>query len=895
MGANVPITSFAGGEIGKEALARVDLDLYQTTGEIFENCWPTMRGSLMRVPGTEYIGAVSDVRTKLRPFAFNVDQTRVLEIGDETMKFVDDDAYVSLTGGTATVANPLDNTSTGGSSISGTSTLIFTCTAGGQAKAYWGITGGQSGVQTTFSFEVQRRPVKFSVGTTTGLEDILSEITLEPGFHVITILPTANTYYLRMRLDEEGKAYCLNMAREAAGVLELPTPWPIAELDSLRMRQSNDVIYFYHPDYRTRVLERRGDTSWSLRLFRPEDGPFDTLNQTTTTLTPSATSGSVNITASKAIFSASSVGQLLELTHQGQTETLNATAVDQASDPIRVIGIDSNRQFTLQIAGTFVGTVKLQRSFGNTVDWIDYTSYSAVTTVIVDDTLDNQIIYYRVICSAYTSGTIQCTLTYGNGETTGRCEIVAYTNTTTVVAEVYESFGSTNATTRWSEGSWSTVNGWPVAGVIEDSRHWLINEDNRLFVSASDDYESFLIDSDVSAGISRTIGVGETNVPRWIDIASRLVVGTHGGELEVGSNNLDETITYLNLKARVVGDEGSANTQAARAGKRVAFIDMSRTRLLQAYQDSDTGSTEIDDLCRLHEKIAGDNITQGSGDGFVELAYQKRPEKRIWIVRSDGQLCVQLYVPREGIYAWARIIGAESASGDAGLFRSVCVIPGAPEDRVHVIVERVIDGNTVYYHERFALNRFPIETDADGNKSAPQAWRLQCALATDGVATTTFSNLDHLEGETVRIWADGKDVGTKVVTAGVVTLDDEAEYVIIGLEAEGRWKSSKMSYGARKGTGLTMEKQIGRLGVVTHETPIGAVLWGRSFDLSTDMISNELYDDIPMDQPAFLVESEENVPFEGATEVDPRIYLKMVGAAPVTVLAIVPNVELEEQ
>ncbi len=895
MGANVAITSFAGGEIGKEALARVDLDIYQTTGETFQNCWATMRGSLTRVPGTEYIGAVSDVRTKLRPFAYNVDQTRVLEIADYTMKFVDDNDYVALTGGTATVANPADNTSTGGSSISGTSTLTFTCVAGGQAKAYWQITGGQVGVQTTFSFEVQRRPVKFSVGTTTGLEDILSEITLEPGYHIITISPTATTYYLRMRLDEAGKALCIGMARVAAGVMSLTTPWAISDLESLRMRQSNDVVYMYHPDYRTRVLERRGDTSWSLRLFRPEDGPFEVQNLTTTTLTPSATTGSVNITASKAIFSSSSVGQLLELTHQGQTETLAATAVDQVTDAIRVIGLDSNRQFTLQVAGTFVGTVKLQRSFGNTVDWIDYTSYTAPTTVIIDDDLDNQIVYYRVKCSAYTSGTINVTLTYGNGETTGRCEIVAYTSATVVVAEVYEEFGSTTATTRWSEGSWSTVNGWPVAGLIEDARHWIVNEDNRLFVSASDDYESFLIDSDVSAGISRTVGVGETNVPRWIEIASRIVVGTHGGELEVGSNNLDETITYLNLKAKVVGDEGSANTQAQRAGKRVAFIDMSRTRLLQAYQDSDTGSTEIDDLCRLHEKIAGDNIEQGSGDGFVEIAYQKRPEKRIWVVRSDGQMCVMLYVPKEGVYAWSRIVGAESASGDNGLFRSVCVIPGAPEDRVHVIVERVINGSTVYYHERFALNRFPIETDADGNKSAPEAWRLQCALATDGAATTAFSGLTHLNGETVRIWADGKDVGTKVVSGGAITLDDAAEYVIIGLEVPGYWKSSKMSYGARRGTGLTMEKQVGRLGIVTHETPIGAVLWGRSFDLSTDTVLNEFYDDIPMDQPAFLVESEENQPFEGELQVDPRIHLVMTGAAPVTVLAIVPNVELEEQ
>lgn len=887
MGANVPITSFSGGEIGKEALARVELELYPTTGEMFENCWPTMRGSLTRAPGTEYIGTVADTGSIVRPFAYNVDQTRVLQISDEEMRLIDGNAYVSLTGGAATIANPADNTSTGGSSVSGTTTLTMTCVAGGEAKASWAVTGGALS-QTTFAFEVQRRPIKFSVGTTVGLEDILGEITLEPGYHLITVLPTATSYYLRAKLDEGGKAIITNMARKAAGVMVLQTPWPIANLASLRMRQANDIVYFYHPDYRTRVLERRGDTSWSLRLFRPEDGPFETPNLTTTTLTPSDVSGSVNVVASKALFSSSSVGQLLELTHQGQTETLAATAVDQVTDSIRVIGIDTNRQFTLAISGTFVATVKLQRSFGNTVDWIDYNSYSSIQNVSINDELPNQIVYYRVICSAYTSGTVNVTLAYGNGETTGRGEIVSYTNSTTVVVEVYEAFGATTATTRWSEGSWSDASGWPAAGLIEDSRHWLLGDGGRLWVSASDDYESFLVDSDLSAAISRTIGVGDTNVPRWIEAASRIVAGTHGGELEIGSNNLDETITYLNLKAKTVGDEGSANAQAVRAGKRVVFIDNSRMRLMQAYQDSDTGSTEVDDLCRLHEKIAGE-IEQGSGDGFVELAYQRRPERRIWVVRSDGQLCVMLYVPREGIYAWARITGA-----DGGLFKSVCVIPGSPEDRVHVLVERVINGSTVLYHERFALNYFPVITEDDGSQNAPEAWRLQCALVTDGSPATVFSGLSHLQGETVRVWADGKDVGTKVVSGGSITLTDAASYVIIGLEVAARWKSSKMSYGARRGTGLTMDKSIGRLGIVTYQTPIGALSWGRSFDDTDDGLQNEFFDQITMDQPALLVSSEENNPFEGVTEVDPRIHLKMRGAAPVTVLAIVPNVDVEE-
>jgi hypothetical protein len=813
---------------------------------------------------------------------FNTNQTRAMEFSDNEIRFVDDDAYVALSGGAATVGTPVDNTSTGGSSVSVAGVNVtFTATAGGEAKATVPITSGVTS-QTTFRFEIERRPIKLSVGTTSSLSDILSEITLDPGVHIITIVPTATSYNINFKLDDQGKAKVLNLTRLAAGRLVVPTPYETADLSKLRFRQSNDVVFIYHPDYRTRVLERRGDTSWSLRLFRPTNGPFETVNLTTTTLTPSATDGSVNVTASKAIFTPDSVGQLLELQHQGQREELDATAVDQATEEVRIFGLETNRTFTVTVEGTFVGTVKLQRSFGNTVDWVDYLQYTAPTTTTVNDELDNQIVYYRFLCSAYTSGTIECAISYGGGVTIGRGEVVEYTSSTVVVVEVFENFGATTATTRWSEGSWSETNGWPSAGLLEDARHWLVRED-RIFVSASDDYEDHELGSELSAAIARTIGVGETNTPYWIEMATRIVVGTEGGEIEVGSNNLDETVTWQNIRARPAGDEGSADAQAVRAGNRIVYIDSARARLLQAYLDSDTAKTEVDDLCRLHEKMAGE-IEQGSGDGFVEVAYQRKPEKRLWAVRSDGSLAVMLYIPREGVYGWARITAA-----NGGLFKSVCVLPGKPEDRVHVLVEREIDGNTVLYHERFSLNRFPIEVAEDGTRSAPEAWRLQCALATDGAPTDTFSNLGHLEGETVAVWGDGRDMGSDEVNSGAITISEPVSYAIIGLSYEAKWKSSKIGSLA----GLTQQKQVGRIGVVTHDTPTGTLRWGRSFDKTDDRGVEEFFDGIIMDGPALLVTAEENQPFEGEMEIDARVCLYSNNPAPVTVLAIVPNVDLQ--
>jgi hypothetical protein len=48
-----------------------------------------------------------------------------------------------------------------------------------------------------------------------------------------------------------------------------------------------------------------------------------------------------------------------------------------------------------------------------------------------------------------------------------------------------------------------------------------------------------------------------------------------------------------------------------------------------------------------------------------------------------------------------------------------------------------------------------------------------------------------------------------------------------------------------------------------------------------------------MDGPALLVTAEENQPFEGEMEIDARVCLYSNNPAPVTVLAIVPNVDLQ--
>ena len=54
-------------------------------------------------------------------------------------------------------------------------------------------------------------------------------------------------------------------------------------------------------------------------------------------------------------------------------------------------------------------------------------------------------------------------------------------------------------------------------------------------------------------------------------------------------------------------------------------------------------------------------------------------------------------------------------------------------------------------------------------------------LAYDGSAITDVSGLDHLEGKSVTVLADGVEVGPHTVSAGTITLDTAASQIVAGL------------------------------------------------------------------------------------------------------------------
>jgi len=98
---------------------------------------------------------------------------------------------------------------------------------------------------------------------------------------------------------------------------EISTPYLHTQLVDLRFAQSNDVLYLVHPLHRPMELSRLDHTSWTLTDFDFQDGPYKALNTEALTLTPSATAGSVTITASASLFASTDVDGWIRIRNGG--------------------------------------------------------------------------------------------------------------------------------------------------------------------------------------------------------------------------------------------------------------------------------------------------------------------------------------------------------------------------------------------------------------------------------------------------------------------------------------------------------------------------------------------------------------------------------------------------
>lgn len=888
---SVLIHALTVGEVSKEALSRVDLAKTRLAAETQVNLLPKTIGSAYFRPGFGYLSTAAGLEI-MRPFAISSSQDAIIHFRAANISVSIDGVMVTRAAVSSTVTNgdfaagagwTLTATGAAISSISGGLLQLQAVSQGSIATARQSVTTTSVGALHALRIVIDRGSCDFMIGTTVGGAEILGVTTLGEGTHSISFTPTAGTYHIKFIQNQQTPTFLSNCQIEAAGVLSLPTSYGASDLRRIRVDQSGDIMFLACDGKEQRRIERRALYSWSVTRYLSDDGPLTLSRTAKVGLSVAELYGSTTMTASDDFFTSNHGGSLISLFHNKQGRRTQLSGDEEYTIPIRVAGINeadyNDRDWSYSISGTWVGTLKWSRAYGDEDGgYSEFRQSKTVATIPItanvagaqnDDNDDNAITFYRLgfESASYTSGSAVITVSYDGGTTAGIARIVSVSSPTSALVDILRPPGSSSRTNNWRAGKWSQIEGYPAAPSFYDGRLFWAGKD-LFWGSVSDNYYSF--DEEVegdSAPIIRNMAVGRgVQQAKWMLPLSRLIIGTEGCEIVVKSSNFDEPLTATGITLKAFSDYGSADDVApVIAGNSGLFIDRTTKRMIEISDASGAGDYASDEVTKINRDILS--------PGVWDMAVQRNPDTRAWIAKTDGGGVVLTYDRKEEIVAFTPI----EAGGD-GELQSICVSRQNGIDRVTALFKRTINSATVYTRERLALD------SEIGNVT--RNCQMDCYITgTNGPPSNIITGLGLLEGEEVSVWADGAPVaGTFTVAAGQITITPTVTNYVVGLPYEWRFKSAKLAYASGMGTPINQVKRVDKIGFQLNQAHNKGIQYGGTFDDLYDLPS--LIDGNDVSNVIHDTYDHEMTMFNGQWGPDSRICLKGQSPYPCTVSGI---------
>lgn len=718
---NVVQRSFTGGEISPELYARTDQVKYATGLRTLRNFLVQRHGGAANRPGT---GMVAETKNSaaIRPlkFVFNTDQTYLLEFGDRYMRVYQNGGQLVALGAaawvTATVYAASALVSQGG--------VTYYCTADHTSGA-----ATQPGVGASWA---------------------------------------SNWYAL--------------VTGPGGPIYEIPTPYLAADLATLQIKQSADVVTIVHQNYAQRELRRTGHTAWTLVpiVFAPSIGGVTNVaaaggaGAAVTYWAITAIDGATGEEGLPVFFSApakvpaagtptvltwdpasGAIGYNYYRSTDGQTygfvgpaggtqqaasdstwTTTSSTstagfsgwaaAPDQARNP--TIAAAANKAYdgnytvqgkiTITAAGGAPGVTESRvRAYysrdgeprvdaGVIFDGFDIfhaisRSTSFTATVFVPDNGYTALVldFVAEVNGDDSASPGLCTFTCAIDTSTAPNNVVSWQKTGTGASDIglavdYQQQPPTMPALFKTPGSYPGA-----VGLYQQRRLFAnsIDDPERVWGSRSGVFESFststpLQDDDA---VSFTLASDQVNAIRHLLDVGRLFLMTASSVVVLGESEGD-VLTPTNINARQRMAIGVDTLPPLIVGNVVLFVEARGSIVRDLRTDVIKGYLS-DDLTLFAAHLV-DGYTLTSWD------FARTPHSILWIVRSDGVLLGLTYLKEQEVWGWHR-------HDTDGAIENVCVLPEAGEDRVYLVVRRVINGVTKRYIERMQLRTVTALTD----------------------------------------------------------------------------------------------------------------------------------------------------------------------------------------
>lgn len=937
------LVTFNRGVVSDKALARTDVERIASSASIQTNWMPSELGPMQFRAGTEYVGVPATPTSEALyvPFVFANDDTAIVELsgaeGAATMRVRVDEDIITRPIATSVIAdenmttigvgNWLDDSDPGCSSGTylygvGSPTGIYLLgTRSAAGRIYQAVTTSNPGVRHAVQVVIDKNwdSVTMFIGSGLGDQDYLEKVELSPGVHSITFVPDG-TYYIHFERQGYGRGI-VRYAQIENGLSAVPMSLDLSSLRvdfsdnqrSFRFVQSADVIFCSNigaynksdvefngvgEDFDTEGpldklimfrIERRDNDSWSFVRYSPDNGPFNLVNTTGTTLTANTTGGDiVTLTATQPIFRIGHLNALVRIDSVGQRVTASLSAANTFTNEIRVTGVGDSRNIAITTSGTWSGTLTLERSVGVTGNWEEVDSNTVPVNYIYNDELDNAIIFYRIgfKTGEYTSGTADIIMSYATGSISGTCRVFGVAiDGLSVSGTVIEPMGNINASESWYISQWNYQQGFPSAPEIYDSRLWWCGRD-RYWASVTDNFSSYdyLVEGD-SGPINRAIGYGPIDRMRWIKGAQRLYMGGQTMEHVIKASSFDEPVTPSGNSVRRASTVGSADCDSLMLDGAILFAQRGGKRLYELDISENASQTDAADLTLLCPEVLNGKVKQ--------IVVQRTPETRVHCVLEDGTVAVLVYNRLEDVRGWVPI---ELHSRYTVV--SALVLPSDNEQDVlyyQVEVDEAGKSDDGY----FQLLRVVRDNECIGgtlNKN------MDSMTVYDGDSLGTITNplttiATHLpNGVTVSVWADGEAKDDLTIAGGGLPCATlvPCTNVVFGMPYEGRYKSTKLAYAAQDAAILNKKKvtQVAMMALNIHKT---GVKFGPDFTLLDDMPAVDVTQENSEPPEVYEVFDQVAIPFAGTWDTDSRICIYARSPKPATIQAITFTVQTNEK
>ena len=666
-------------------------------------------------------------------------------------------------------------------------------------------------------------------------------------------------------------------------ILEVPLPYGESDLRDIQFCPINDIIYLTHPNYFVYKIKRWADDYWTSERVSWDVPPTLDENIEQLTITPSATTGTITLTASAALWKDGHVGSTWLIAHRrsGDGHSYVQVVLDATTRVTGSLSVLGTWEFTTY--GSWQGQVRIDRQVLGTTVWEPIRTYENTVVgqrnVTTTGTEEKEC-YLRILwTTAGIAGTNPLgRIEVGESKYYGIVEIMAGITPTVANAFVHKTLWSTTATIFWAEAAFSDEQGHPRTVALHEGR--LVfggtrKQPLRLYGSFTDDYENFRVGSNADNAIAFRISANESNPIQWlISQQGKLIIGTAAEEIEFGRSDDNDALSPTNVRAIRQSSYGSSHVQAKLVNEVIMFVQRQGKKLREFVFAFEKDGWVGPDLTVLANQISGVRSK------IAELAFQQQPDATLWAVVTGGaHIASMTYERDQNVAAWSR------QTTEGGVFESAATIYGGDDpDEVWFAVKRTVNGATKRYIERMHSDHRD-ELDAEDKANF---WYLDSAKK--GVfadLTPSVSGLDHLEGMTVGVYADGGRQPDRVVTSGGITLETPARNILVGLRYTSVAKPQKFNIPSQDGS------VIGRKGRVHIATVRIYKSLGMEYSSDDENWTEVTFrkDGDAMDASPSMVTGDQRIIVDGGYDSSAQLSLRSSEPFPLCILAIIPEVE----